>query len=96
MRTKSFIVECLMKKLVLLSLLGLLALTGCARQWVITLNNGSRISTRGKPQREGASYVFKDGAGTKRRVSAGSVAEIAPASMANQGPGDTFRFNPSK
>ena len=86
-----------MKKPVFLFLfLLVVTLSGCTRHWMITLNNGSQISTNGKPRRQGASYVFKDISGVERRVSAGSVAEIAPASMAEQGPQEKFRFNFSK
>ena len=56
-------------------------LTGCAHRYVITLNNGSRITTAGKPRLENGSYVFKDAKGQPASVFAGSVREVAPASM---------------
>ena len=56
-------------------------LTGCANRYVITLNNGSRITTAGKPRLESGNYVFKDTKGQPASVFAGSVREIAPASM---------------
>jgi len=56
-------------------------LTGCTSHYVITLNNGSRITTASKPRLENGSYVFKDAKGQPASVFAGSVREIAPASM---------------
>ena len=64
-----------------LLLLGAILLTGCSRHYVITLNNGSRISTTGKPRLENGAYVFKDTKGQPGTVFAGSVREVAPASM---------------
>ena len=58
-----------------------LLLTGCARHYVVTLNNGSHISTLSKPRLENGNYVFKDAQGQPGSVFAGSVREIAPASM---------------
>lgn len=67
---------------------GLLVLTlllcGCARAYVITLTNGTRITAKGKPKFQNGSYVFKDAQGQPAQVSAGRVREIAPASMATQ------------
>jgi hypothetical protein len=86
-----------MKKLALFSLFGLLALGGCARHYVVTLNNGGQIGATGKPRREGPVYVFKDATGMERRIAAGSVSEIAPASMSGgSGTSDKFKFAPSK
>jgi hypothetical protein len=84
-----------MKKLVLLSLTCLLWTAGCARHYVLTLNNGTQIDTKGKPKRQGASYVYKDENGNERRISAGSVSEISPASLKGDS-NEKFRFNPSK
>jgi len=56
-------------------------LTGCAHRYVITLNNGSRITTMGKPRLENGTYTFKDAKVQPASVFAGSVREIAPASM---------------
>ena len=61
-----------------------LLLTGCARNYVITLTSGARITSRGKPKLQGATYVFKDAKGQPAQVSAGRVREIAPASMARE------------
>ena len=70
-----------MKRYLLALLLLPLFVTGCARRYVVTLNNGSRISTISKPRLENGNYVFKDAKGQPASVFAGSVREIAPASM---------------
>ncbi len=71
-----------MRRLTQIALLLLLAAScGCARHYVITLTNGSRVSTKGKPHLEGGYYVYKDVLGQKNWVSAGRVSEVAPASM---------------
>ena len=74
--------------------LAVLMLCGCAHNYVITLNNGSRINTAGKPKFEKGVYIFKDGRGQKAYVPAGRVREVAPASMVAEQ--DKSRFNPSK
>ena len=76
-------------------LLGAVLLTGCARHYVITLNNGSRISTMGKPRLESGAYVFKDAKGQPATIFAGSVREIAPASM-SKSENSQFMRSPSK
>jgi len=70
-----------MKPCIPILLLVPLLLAGCARHYVVTLNNGSRISTMSKPRLENGNYVFKDAKGQPGSVFAGSVREIAPASM---------------
>lgn len=60
-----------------------LVMCGCARHYVITLTNGAKIDSRGKPQLDGAFFVYKDATGRKVWVSSGRVVEIAPASMAH-------------
>lgn len=69
------------KQLLLLTLVGVGLLCGCSRQYVMTLSNGARITTNGKPKLDGNSYVFKDAKGQEIRVPTGRVREIAPASM---------------
>jgi hypothetical protein len=83
-----------MKKPALLFLACLL-LTGCAQRYVVTLNNGTQIDSMGKPRRDGASYIIKDGDGKETRIPAGRVSEIAPASMQEE-EADKFRFIPAK
>lgn len=64
-------------------LLGCLLLSGCARHYVLTLNNGSQVDAWGKPKLVNGSYQFKDAQGRERQVSSSRVNEIAPASMAH-------------
>ena len=80
-----------MNKLCLISAVALLALCGCARHYVITLNNGLQVDARGKPELVGGAYVFKDGMGNQQHVAAGSVHQIAPASMMGTGNNPTTR-----
>jgi hypothetical protein len=84
-----------MYKRVLLLALMVCALCGCARHYVITLNNGSQIGTRSKPHLKGGYYVYKDAMGRDAYVGSGRVMEIAPASMV-ESPGSTFIQTPSK
>lgn len=62
----------------------LVLLTGCARNYVITLTNGARITTTSKPKLQGPVYIFKDAKGQEAQVSVGRVREIAPASLATE------------
>ncbi len=57
---------------------------GCARHYVIKLNNGLQITTASKPKLKGASYHFKDAAGRDQSISEGRVREIYPASRAKE------------
>lgn len=56
-------------------------LTGCARHYIITLNNGTQIGATGRPKLQGNVYVFKDAYGRKSYVPLGRVTQVAPASM---------------
>jgi len=67
-----------------LVLLFLVATCGCARHYMIKLNNGGQITTRSKPHLKNGSYYFKDAKGQVQAVPAGRVAEIAPLSMATE------------
>jgi len=71
-----------------------LLLCGCTQRYVRTLNNGSRITTIGKPKFDQGVYIVKDATGQKGYVPAGRVREIAPASEVAKE--DKTRFNPSK
>jgi len=73
-----------MKNTTLLLLLGSLALTGCARHYVMKLSNGQRVVTASKPHLEGAFYSFKDAAGHRNYVSQSRVLEIEPAAMTHR------------
>ena len=81
-----------MQKLVLaISLIGWIAVCGCARSYVITLDNGRHITTASKPKLKDGHYVFKDGSGRDAYVGEGRVREIVPASMAKE---EKEMFNP--
>jgi hypothetical protein len=71
-----------MKRAALPLVLGLIALTGCARHYVIRLNNGNEVTTASKPQLKEGTYFYKDAKGVEQTVGAGRVREIAPASVA--------------
>jgi len=75
---------CPMKKAAWVLLVGLSVLTGCAHNYVMTLNNGSQIITATKPRLERSSYIYKDAKGRDCFVPAGRVREITPASMAKE------------
>ena len=64
--------------------LGLVSLlfVGCSNLYVITLDNGSRITTKSKPRLERGQYLYQDSKGVAGAVPAGRVREISPASMA--------------
>jgi len=83
-----------MKALPLLVLVLGVALTcaGCSRFYNITTNSGRVMTARGKPHydKENGVFVFKDVHGEERRIPAGSVSGIAPASDKV----DTLGFNP--
>jgi hypothetical protein len=70
-----------MKRTWLALVLAPLLLAGCAQRYVMTLNNGAHITTRGKPQLKEGAYVFKDIQGQEGKIPAGRVTEISPASM---------------
>jgi hypothetical protein len=77
-----------MKRLLVPCLIGLLTLCGCARSYVMRLNNGHQITTVGKPKHQGNSFYYKDAKGDTHRISDGSVREIEPASMAEKDDGN--------
>lgn len=70
-----------MKQTWMAFLLAPLLCAGCARHYVIILNNGAHIASRGKPQLQHGAYVFKNAKGQPASVPSGRVREIAPASM---------------
>jgi len=72
------------KKLIPILCLIVVMLCGCARHYVLTLNNGSRISTTSKPHLKNGNWVYKDAEGRDASTPAGRVTEVAPASMATQ------------
>jgi hypothetical protein len=86
-----------MKKLLVVSVAGLLILSGCARGYVLTLSDGERIRTSDKPRLERGFYYFKDQSGHDAApVFSGRIREIAPASMASPDPNSAFKPVSSK
>jgi hypothetical protein len=73
-----------MKKLALPLLIGLVALSGCAHQYVLKLNNGRDIVTATKPKLKDGIYYFKDARGQQQMVSSARVSEVEPASMVKE------------
>jgi len=75
------------------AVLALLLLGGCARRFNILTNNGRVITAKGKPKYDpdNSVFIFKDANGVERRISAGSVRQIAPASDTSS----PTSFNPS-
>jgi hypothetical protein len=73
-----------MKKAALPLIIGLIALTGCARHYVLRLTNGSEITTATKPRLKEGIYHFKDAKGEEHFVPVARVREVAPASTARR------------
>jgi len=73
-----------MKKAWLFSLVGLIALTGCAHHYVMQLNNGAQITTASKPKLKEGVYYFKDAKGEDHAIASTRVRLVAPASMAER------------
>jgi len=67
-----------------LLLLGALTWTGCSHSYVMTLTNGNRITTTGKPKLDKGTYYYKDASGREGTISAGRVRELSPASMTKE------------
>jgi hypothetical protein len=81
-----------MKKLFLPAVAGLLFLSGCARSYVLILNDGERITTRGKPKMVNGYFVYKDAPGHYAEpIRSGNVREVSPASMATPDATSVFR-----
>ena len=73
-----------------------LVLTGCARNYTLTLNSGSRITTKGKPKLEHGYYVFKDSQGKPGSVPAGRVRELSPSNMTSSRVNSGYSAEPIK
>ena len=73
-----------MKYAALPLLIGMIALSGCAHHYVMTLTSGAQITTSNKPQLKDGSYHFKDTKGQELSVPAFNVRELAPAAVAER------------
>ena len=73
-----------MKRASLPLLIGLIALSGCARHYVIKLDSGAQITTSTKPKLNEDTYHFRDATGEEHLLPSFRVREIAPASMAER------------
>jgi hypothetical protein len=81
-----------MNKIFPVALASLLILTGCARTYIVTLSNGERIRTTGKPKLVKGFYYYKDSSGRDAKpVFSGSVREVAPAGMESPDPSSMFK-----
>jgi hypothetical protein len=70
--------------------------TGCARYYNVITSSGRVITAKGKPRydRENSQFVFTDVHGEVRRIPAGSVSQIAPASDTSSP--TTFNAKPAR
>ncbi len=73
-----------MRRLLLPLALSAGLLCGCARQYVVKLNNGLQITTPHKPVLKGSSYYYKDAKGNEQVIPQSRVQLIEPASMARE------------
>jgi len=73
-----------MNRISLLLLISLAVLCGCAHTYVLTLDNGKRITTASKPKLQNGTYVFKDAMGRPTSIPVSRVREVAPASMVKE------------
>lgn len=81
--------------LLLLTVCALLV-SGCARNYTITLNSGNRITTKGKPKLERGYYVFKDFQGQPGSIPAGRVREVSPSNMVSSRVNSGYSAEPVK
>jgi hypothetical protein len=71
-------------------IISLLALTGCAHQYVVTLTNGTQLNAASKPKLDKGTYYYKQADGKTAAVPAGRVREISDARTAQE---EKQRFN---
>lgn len=79
-------------------LLGLIAGTGCARRYMITLSRGTAIMAKGKPRYDKTNdcYTFTDVRGERQSIPSSRIREIAPASMSSQTTTMPFKIAPAR
>ena len=71
-------------KIITAIMLCCLLLSGCAQNYVITLNSGRHITAATKPKLVHGNYIFKDVSGEDSYVPSGRVSRIEPASEAKK------------
>lgn len=71
-----------MKTTVILLLFSVLALSGCSRHYVMTMNNGTQVVATSKPRLQGGTYYYKDANGTEQVMPQGRVRQVSPGSSA--------------
>jgi len=76
-------------------MISLIALSGCAQQYVVTLTNGTKVTTASKPKLQGGYYHFKNAVGGDAAVPEGRVREIAAGSIAREEERQN-RFKPAR
>ena len=69
-----------MKTTVILLLFSVLALSGCSRHYVMTMNNGTQVVSTSKPRLQGGTYYYKDTTGTEQVMPQGRVRQVSPGS----------------
>ena len=84
------------KWILVVSLAGATFLTGCARQYTMTLENGTQMTVIGKPKPVNGCYVAKDAMGQPVSIPMTRVREIAPTSMASPRNSSGFSAQPMK
>jgi hypothetical protein len=65
------------------TLVGLVALCGCAHQYLITLRNGDQILCRDQPKLQGTTYHFTDRTGGKDVIAQSRVLKVRAVSVVN-------------
>ena len=90
--------EKILRKLVFLVLAGLLALCGCAHQYLVKLTNGDIIAAATKPKLVGTNYYFRDISGQDDLVPKSRVAKISSGKIVEeeQPPPASKPFKPKK
>ena len=71
-----------MKTTVILLLFSVLALSGCSRHYVMTMNNGTQVVASSKPRLQGGTYFYKDATGMEQVIPQGRVRQVSPGSTA--------------
>jgi hypothetical protein len=74
----------LLEKVARLSAVALIVLCGCSHNYVMILNNGTRVTASSKPKLKNGAYFYKDGSGRESSISAGRVREISPESLTKE------------